>query len=307
MYDYYGFNLGDMLIGFFAAYLVLAIFILLVGLLAYVMGSVGMYQIASRRGMANPWMAWLPYASSYLLGAIADDINKRKNKVSNYRWLLLGFLLSSTLFPLIIILSPFVATVLGIFSFALALATTVIGYIAYYMIYEEYTHTAAGLLVLSILVSPALPFILFAIRNNDGTTMSGTYSAGQISGHQRSIPVGGGTIAPAGGAYGDGGKVTGVAGMYQGVSFPIGRGEELLIGRDSATAHVIIDQGADKISRKHCGIMYDESNRTYRVTDYSMNGTFKEDGTRLMANVPAILPIGSVIILANRQVSFRLG
>jgi hypothetical protein len=298
MLDYYGLNLGNMLIGFLAAYLALAIVLLLVGLLAYVMGSVGMYQIASRRGLANPWMAWLPYASIYLLGAIADDINKRKNKASNYRWLLLGFLLSSTLFPIIILLNPFVATVLGILSFALTLATAVIGYISYYMIYEEYTHTAAGLLVLSILVSPAIPFVLFAIRNNNGATISGAYGPGRNGGGQRSVP--------AGAVYGDGGKVTGLAGMYQGVSFPISRGEELLIGRDSATAHVIIDQGADKISRKHCGIVYDESNRTYRVTDYSMNGTFKEDGTRLMANVPAILPIGSVIILANRQVSFRL-
>jgi hypothetical protein len=306
MYNYYGLDLGDWLLGFFAAYLIIAIFVFLVGLLAYVMGSVGMYQIAFRRGLANPWMAWLPYASIYLLGAMADDINKRKHKVSNYRWLLLGFLLSTTLFPIISILSPFVAVVLGILSFALALATAVLACIAYYMIYEEYTHTAAGLLVLSILVSPSIPFILFAIRNNEGATMSGVGTYHPDGGHPRNNPGGGGT-APVGGAYGDGGKVTGVTGMYQGVSFPIDRGEELFIGRDSATAHVIIDQGADKISRKHCGIVYDESNRTYRVTDYSMNGTFKEDGTRLMANVPAILPIGSVIILANRQVSFRLG
>jgi hypothetical protein len=201
-------------------------------------------------------------------------------------------------------LNPVAAIVLGIFSLALMLATVVVYYIAYYIIYEEYTHTAAGLLVLSILVSPSIPFILFAIRNNDGVTLSGGYGGSRPAGRsQGGLPAAGGM----GGAYDERGTVTGVTGMYQGVSFPVARGEELLIGRDSATAHVIIDQGADKISRKHCGIVYDDANRTYRVTDYSMNGTFKEDGVRLIANVPAILPIGSVIILANRQVSFRLG
>jgi hypothetical protein len=248
-------------------------------------------------------MAWLPYASTYLLGTVADDIASRKNKVTNYRWLLLGFLLAATFFPILSLLNSAVAVVLSILSIALMLAATVISYIAYYIIYDEYTQTAAGLLVLSILISLSIPFILFAIRNNDGAASSGIYGAGRTGGSQGGLPAVGG----AGGAYGESGKVTGVTGMYQGVSFPIGRGEELLIGRDSAIAHVIIDQGAEKISRKHCGIVYDETNRTYRVTDYSMNGTFKEDGVRLLANVPAILPIGSVIVLANRQVSFRLG
>jgi hypothetical protein len=306
MYDYYGYALGNALAGFLAAYLALVIVLFLVGVASYILGSVGMYRLASRQGLANPWMAWLPYANTYLLGALADDINSRKNKTTNYRWLLLGFILGSTFFPIISLLDIGIAIVLSILSMALALATAVICFMAYYIIYEEYTHTAAGLLVLSILVSPSIPFILFAIRNNEGATMSRAYGGGQMNVSRGSAPVGGGAIGPAG-AYSDGGKVTGVTGMYQGVSFPIVRGEELLIGRDSATAHVIIDQGADKISRKHCGIIFDETNRTYRVTDYSMNGTFKEDGTRLIANVPAVLPIGSVIILANRQVSFRLG
>ncbi|MDR1194538.1 MAG: FHA domain-containing protein, partial [Peptococcaceae bacterium] len=185
----------------------------------------------------------------------------------------------------------------------------VLSLIAYYIIYKDHSESAVGFLVLSIFVAPAIPFILFSMRNKEAHSLGGGHGGGQrqIGGY-----YGGGQPAAGGGpAYGGGGgrggKVVGVSGMYKGAEFPIQSGEELLIGRDSAISHIIIDQGAENISRKHCGITYDPGNRLYHVTDYSSNGTFKEDGTRLLTNVTSALPIGSLIILGTRQTSFRLG
>ena len=103
------------------------------------------------------------------------------------------------------------------------------------------------------------------------------------------------------------GSLIGVSGMYIGATIGIPRGEEIVIGRDSAMSHVIVDQNADKISRKHCGIRFDPSDGMYSVTDYSSNGTFKEDGSRLPSNITVTIPRGTVIVLGSRQTSFRLG
>ena len=100
--------------------------------------------------------------------------------------------------------------------------------------------------------------------------------------------------------------IEGVAGMYEGTEINIIKGEEIFIGRDSTQANIIINEGAEKISRKHCGILYDESKMCYRVTDYSTNGTFNRNGIRFLANVPVIVPKGTVIVLGNKQNQFRL-
>jgi hypothetical protein len=100
------------------------------------------------------------------------------------------------------------------------------------------------------------------------------------------------------------GSITGLTGMYKGATLDITAGEELIIGRDPVLSNLIITENADKISRKHCGIVFDGAK--YSVTDYSSNGTFKADGTRLMANIPTTLPRGTEIILGSKQLSFRL-
>jgi hypothetical protein len=100
------------------------------------------------------------------------------------------------------------------------------------------------------------------------------------------------------------GSITGLTGMYKGASIDVAVGDELIIGRDPVLSNLIISENADKISRKHCGIVFDGAK--YSVMDYSSNGTFKADGTRLMANIPTTMPRGTEIILGSKQLSFRL-
>ena len=101
-------------------------------------------------------------------------------------------------------------------------------------------------------------------------------------------------------------SLLGTRGMYSNVSFPLGNSEEIILGRDAAFSHIVIDQNADKVSRKHASVRYDASSRCYLVTDYSLNGTFKEDGTRLLTNVATSIPRGTTINLGSAQHSFRL-
>ena len=104
-----------------------------------------------------------------------------------------------------------------------------------------------------------------------------------------------------------GGIIIGKTGMYKHATFRIESGEEMFIGRDAAMSHIIVDTGAEKVSRKHCGIVYDGRLRQYIVCDYSSNGTFREDGGRLPEMMMTVLPCGTTIYLGDRHNSFLLG
>ena len=118
-------------------------------------------------------------------------------------------------------------------------------------------------------------------------------------------PMGGGAVGGAGGS-GGGASITGMSGMYTGQTIPIVPNDEMIIGRDNAMCNLIVDQNAEKVSRKHCGIVFDPRQSVYMVTDYSSNGTFIDGGNRLVANMPTALRRGAVITLGNRENRFKL-
>jgi len=51
----------------------------------FILQAVGMMGIAKNRGMKNPWLGFIPIASSYLLGGIADNINESYGKKTSFR------------------------------------------------------------------------------------------------------------------------------------------------------------------------------------------------------------------------------
>lgn len=56
------------------------------GIVAYVLTALGMYSIAKRRGIKNPWLAWIPVADMWVLGCISDQYRHvAKGQVCNKR------------------------------------------------------------------------------------------------------------------------------------------------------------------------------------------------------------------------------
>lgn len=100
------------------------------------------------------------------------------------------------------------------------------------------------------------------------------------------------------------GQIVGINGQYSGSVINIEPRGEIVIGRDSTSCNLIVS-GA-KVSRKHCGIKYDPATHTYRVIDYSTNGTYTADGKRLLANQYSSLPKGTTIYLGDQSIMFRL-
>lgn len=100
-------------------------------------------------------------------------------------------------------------------------------------------------------------------------------------------------------------KLEGISGMYAGSSFPLTPDKPVILGRDGAVAQIVFTQGAEKISRRHCEVVFDSRMSKYRVTDFSSNGTYV--GTnRLPQNSTVVLERGASIALGNNNNIIRL-
>ena len=169
----------------------------LFGIVLYVLRAAGVYTIAKRRGINNPWMSWIPVVDLWVLGCISDQFQyvvkgKEKNK---RKWMLglnialvvvyivffviLGVTISSIIVTaaggmgadavLEAILGPVATMMICIIpKVALAIALTVIRYVAMYDLYTSCNPQNNVLfLVLSIFFNVTEPFFVFFNRNGD--------------------------------------------------------------------------------------------------------------------------------------------
>lgn len=95
-------------------------------------------------------------------------------------------------------------------------------------------------------------------------------------------------------------ELKGVAGMYAGSSFRLKPDQAVVLGRDASVAQIVFSQGAEKISRRHCSVVFSSRLQKYQVVDYSSNGTFVA-GSRLQPNVPVTLPRGTMMALGSND------
>lgn len=147
---------------------------LAVGGAIYLLQAFGLYRMAQNLGLPSPWMAFVPVASSYLMGLIAekDSMGKRTLK---YSWILLIsqiisfafsgiYYLFTTIFLTLDNIGAFVI-IIGL-SAIISIASAVFYYIALYRIYKLYDSDNAPLfIILSIFFSISMPVLLFILRN----------------------------------------------------------------------------------------------------------------------------------------------
>ena len=160
----------------------------LFGVAAYILTALAVYKVSSRRGLKNPWLAWVPVVNCWLLGSLSDQyryVVKGENK-SRRKWLLALNILKAALASMLTVLAVVtvgtlivshhsdamgaVVAVLGLAMplIAVTIALCVIRYMALYDVYRSLDPANAVLyLVLSILFSPTEPFFLFFNREKD--------------------------------------------------------------------------------------------------------------------------------------------
>ncbi len=184
------------LLFFSTVFSTLAVIILCIAITAYVFNSIGLYCIAKRRGLSAPYTAWIPFASTFLFGKIAEQYEAaERGKSKPHKKILLGLeipyvilniicnfafasLIHNTIFNSEMFnygsyayqsLEPYIVYEY-IFSYilsAVGIAYFVFYYIALYKVYRSLSpSTTTMYLVLSILFGIA-PFVLFANRKKD--------------------------------------------------------------------------------------------------------------------------------------------
>ena len=170
---------------------------MLLSITSYVLTALALYTIARRRGLKNPWLAWIPIADCWLLGSLSDQYryvvkseHKSKRKILLFFRILITIMLISLIGLLVRLCFHAFGSILWgsmnddqIFQIlhqavnllvvclpliGISLAYAVFRYMALYDIYKSLDPANCVLfLVLSILFSVTEPFFLFFSRNKD--------------------------------------------------------------------------------------------------------------------------------------------
>ena len=183
--------------GFAAFYTVYSLIVSSFGIASYVLRALGLYTIAKRRGINHPWMGWVPVLDLWVLGCISDQYQYVvKGKDKNKRKWLLGLNIALAVVYIVIFVFCGIAAagvitgvsggsiekqlITGLMGPAtgllfcliplviLAIAVTIIRYVAFYDLYTSCSNQNNVLfLVLSIFFKVTEPFFVFFIRNKD--------------------------------------------------------------------------------------------------------------------------------------------
>lgn len=168
-----------------------------VSVVTYVLTSWGFYNIAQRRGIEKPWLAWIPVANLWILGCISDQYRYVvKGETKSRRKVLIGLSIASAVCVIVFIVLLIVAMVdiagmamgnIGSAAIApavlssmggvllmlipiagLSIANTIVYYIALYDVYTSCDpKNSVVYLILSIFVSVTAPFFVFFNRKKD--------------------------------------------------------------------------------------------------------------------------------------------
>ncbi|GHU58855.1 hypothetical protein AGMMS49975_25810 [Clostridia bacterium] len=159
------YELGDYfgeLAGVFAAFIGLFIFIGLLLLVLYFVQAYGMYKMAKRRGIASPWLAYIPIANHYVLGALLGHTEVLGTRINP------SYVLPISPFVLYFFAAiPFLGWFfIGPFG---SIAYVILYYVILYRVYRLYKPENAVLYtILSVLFSGiAMPIIFFLLRNTE--------------------------------------------------------------------------------------------------------------------------------------------
>lgn len=139
---------------------------LVIGLVCYVFNSIGLYTMAKNRNIEHAWLAWIPLASSYLMGELINDDVSISTWHIPYAKLFLPLMgLALTLVMTILSFIPYLGAFMGLI---LSLALGFYYYAAQFWLFSIYDKDHRVLyLVLSIIFPFLGPIFIFIIRNRD--------------------------------------------------------------------------------------------------------------------------------------------
>ena len=87
---------GSILTGILMFYLIILLVGLTVAVVNYIFRGIGMYNMAKREGMDYPWLAFVPFARTYLQGELGGTVHLKNKQIKNPGiWLIVLPIISS--------------------------------------------------------------------------------------------------------------------------------------------------------------------------------------------------------------------
>ena len=147
---------------------------------AYILQGLGFSTVAERRGIRHSWLAWVPVGNLWILGSLSDQYQYLvKGKIKSRRKRMVALVIVTIVLYFVSMVSMMVSLFVGdmisplafiaaVGMVAAAISLTVLQYMCYYDYYRSCEKNNGALyLVLSIFVSVAIPFLVFACRKKD--------------------------------------------------------------------------------------------------------------------------------------------
>lgn len=150
------------------------IFLLVIGF--YVLRSIALYKIAKKLGYPDPWLAWIPYASTYLMFVLPEKpfqvlaINTRLEKRSTAFFIWLAISLGSNVIGGIIAIIPLIGTL--IVTFLPILEAIVLIFLLYPMYHDLFSlfvddSQAVVFAIISMLFAPVMIIFLLIVSGKE--------------------------------------------------------------------------------------------------------------------------------------------
>lgn len=159
----------------------------LFALVPYFFRAYALYNLAARRGLPRPWLAWVPVGQEWIMGYLSDQyqatVHRQNKKRRTMLVVLSAVTFGSALLTMCAMVSSMITAMNGRFDFGLlfglmsslsfVMSAACIAYLIYYYIamYDVYRScdptNATVYLVLSILINISQVFFLFACRYKD--------------------------------------------------------------------------------------------------------------------------------------------
>lgn len=162
---------GNMIPGSFEGIMLMLLLVnVLLNLPVDLFSSVALFRIARIQGVQNPWLAWIPLGSLWVMGSIADQYQEQvRGRRSFLRWLLmLHMVCSGLLLYIVAFSSPLAAALEGLavqyllIPMILSIGGIVAVYIALHKVYKcSAIVDSEAFTILGVLFSLPTPFLLW--------------------------------------------------------------------------------------------------------------------------------------------------
>jgi hypothetical protein len=126
------------------------------GIIFYILASIGLYKLAFNQRIENPWLAWIPIANLYILGKLIKNLKIDTLEIPSIELFLPLGLVAVMMFRYI-----------PLIGWLISIAYTVLCIFAVYRLYKIYRPTQAVLWVVLSVVLPFMgPIFIFIMRND---------------------------------------------------------------------------------------------------------------------------------------------